>query len=39
MISGKPRTRLADAVPVFAVRVRQLGEDVMVQGRFREQLY
>ena len=39
MISGKPRTRLADAVPVFAVRVRQLGEDVMIQGRFREHLY
>jgi diaminohydroxyphosphoribosylaminopyrimidine deaminase / 5-amino-6-(5-phosphoribosylamino)uracil reductase len=39
MISGKPGTRLADAVPVFAVRVRQFGEDVMIRGRFRKDLY
>jgi diaminohydroxyphosphoribosylaminopyrimidine deaminase / 5-amino-6-(5-phosphoribosylamino)uracil reductase len=39
MISGKPKNLLAEALPVFAVRVRQFGDDVMVQGQFRNVLY
>jgi diaminohydroxyphosphoribosylaminopyrimidine deaminase/5-amino-6-(5-phosphoribosylamino)uracil reductase len=39
MLSGVPRAKIADAVPVYGLRTRKFGEDLLVSGRFREQLY
>ncbi|WP_049766315.1 bifunctional diaminohydroxyphosphoribosylaminopyrimidine deaminase/5-amino-6-(5-phosphoribosylamino)uracil reductase RibD [Syntrophobacter fumaroxidans] len=39
MVRGRGRERMADAVPVFDVRVRRFGEDVMLSGRLTEHLY
>jgi diaminohydroxyphosphoribosylaminopyrimidine deaminase/5-amino-6-(5-phosphoribosylamino)uracil reductase len=38
-VSGTPRERMADAVPLYNVKTRRFGQDVMVHGRFREELY
>ncbi len=39
LVSGSPRQRMADAVPVYDLRVRRFGEDVLLSGRFRKELY
>jgi diaminohydroxyphosphoribosylaminopyrimidine deaminase / 5-amino-6-(5-phosphoribosylamino)uracil reductase len=39
MLSGVPRVKIADAVPVYGLKTRKFGEDLLVSGRFREQLY
>ncbi len=30
---------MADALPVYEVRVRRFGEDVMLSGRFHKEIY
>jgi len=39
MLHGKPRSRIADAVPVFGIKTRKFGDDLLVTGRFREKIY
>ena len=39
MLQGPPRPKIADAVPVFGLKTRRFGEDLLVSGRFREHLY
>jgi len=39
MLSGRPRLRIADCVRAYGTSARKLGEDLLVYGRFREQLY
>jgi diaminohydroxyphosphoribosylaminopyrimidine deaminase / 5-amino-6-(5-phosphoribosylamino)uracil reductase len=39
MLSGATRAKIADAVPVYGLKTRKFGEDLLVSGRFREQLY
>lgn len=39
MLSGRPRPKLADCVRAYRVSTRKLGEDLLVCGGFREQLY
>jgi len=39
MLSGAARVKIADAVPVYGLKTRRFGEDLLVSGRFREQLY
>ena len=39
MVHGGVCDRMADSTPVFGVRVRRFGEDVMLWGRFHEHLY
>ena len=39
MAEGRAKLAIADAVPVFEVTTRRFGQDILVSGRFREQLY
>jgi diaminohydroxyphosphoribosylaminopyrimidine deaminase/5-amino-6-(5-phosphoribosylamino)uracil reductase len=39
MFSGRPRLKIADCVRVYGIRTRKISEDLLVSGRFREQLY
>lgn len=39
MLRGTARVKIADAVPVYGLKTRKFGEDLLVSGRFREQLY
>lgn len=39
MLQGWPRKSVADALPVYDLRVKQLGGDVMLAGRFRDNPY
>jgi diaminohydroxyphosphoribosylaminopyrimidine deaminase/5-amino-6-(5-phosphoribosylamino)uracil reductase len=39
MVSGKARDTMSEALPAFNLQVRRFGEDIMVYGRLREQLY
>ena len=39
MVSGSPRESMADALPVHDIRVRRFGGDVLLSGRFREEIY
>ena len=39
MLSGRPRLKIADCVRAYGTSARKLGEDLLVWGRFREQLY
>jgi len=39
MVQGCVCERMADAAPVYDIRVRRFGEDVMLSGRFHERLY
>jgi diaminohydroxyphosphoribosylaminopyrimidine deaminase/5-amino-6-(5-phosphoribosylamino)uracil reductase len=39
MLSGRPRLRIADCIRAYGTSARKLGEDLLVYGRFREQLY
>ncbi|WP_211341248.1 bifunctional diaminohydroxyphosphoribosylaminopyrimidine deaminase/5-amino-6-(5-phosphoribosylamino)uracil reductase RibD [Desulfoglaeba alkanexedens] len=38
-VSGTPRERMLDAVRLHNVKTHRFGQDVMVHGRFREELY
>ncbi len=37
MVRGLTREHMSEALPVYDVRVRRFGEDVMLSGRFREE--
>lgn len=37
--SGKARDNMSEAHPVYALKVRRFGEDVMLSGRFRKDIY
>jgi diaminohydroxyphosphoribosylaminopyrimidine deaminase/5-amino-6-(5-phosphoribosylamino)uracil reductase len=39
MLSGRARMKISDAVPVYGLRTKRFGEDLLVSGRFYEQLY
>ncbi len=39
MLRGRPRLKVADCVRAYEMSARRLGEDLLVCGRFREQLY
>jgi len=39
MLSGRPRLKIADCVRAYGIGTRKLGEDLLVCGRFGEQLY
>ena len=39
MVHGGVCDRMADSTPVYGVRVKRFGEDVMLWGRFHEHLY
>ena len=39
MFSGGPRLKIADCVRAYGIRTRKISEDLLVSGRFREQLY
>ena len=39
MVRGGSRLTMADALPVYEVRVRRFGEDVMLSGRFHKEIY
>ena len=39
MLSGAARMKIADAVPVYGLKTKKFGEDLLVSGRFCEQLY
>ena len=39
MLQGRPRQSVSEALPVYDLRVRRLGSDVMLSGRFREAIY
>jgi diaminohydroxyphosphoribosylaminopyrimidine deaminase/5-amino-6-(5-phosphoribosylamino)uracil reductase len=39
MLSGRPRLKIADCVRAYGLSTRKLGEDLLVCGRFGEQLY
>jgi diaminohydroxyphosphoribosylaminopyrimidine deaminase / 5-amino-6-(5-phosphoribosylamino)uracil reductase len=39
MIQGGRRDHMSEALPAHDLRVRRFGEDVLLSGRFREQIY
>jgi diaminohydroxyphosphoribosylaminopyrimidine deaminase / 5-amino-6-(5-phosphoribosylamino)uracil reductase len=39
MVQGFPRERMAEALPVYDLRVRRFGEDVMLSGRLHKDIY
>jgi diaminohydroxyphosphoribosylaminopyrimidine deaminase / 5-amino-6-(5-phosphoribosylamino)uracil reductase len=39
MLQGRARESISEALPVYDLRVRRLGSDVMLSGRFREAIY
>ena len=39
MFSGRPRLKIADCVRAYGIRTKKISEDLLVSGRFREQLY
>ncbi len=39
MLSGGPRLKIDDCVRAYGIRTRRISEDLLVSGRFREQLY
>ena len=39
MVSGGSRERMSDALRTFDVRVRRFGQDVLLSGRLREDIY
>lgn len=39
MLLGRPRNSISEALPVYDLRVRRLGDDVLLSGRFREAIY
>jgi diaminohydroxyphosphoribosylaminopyrimidine deaminase/5-amino-6-(5-phosphoribosylamino)uracil reductase len=39
MLSGRPRPKIADCVRAYGISTKKLGEDLLVYGRFGEQLY
>jgi diaminohydroxyphosphoribosylaminopyrimidine deaminase/5-amino-6-(5-phosphoribosylamino)uracil reductase len=39
LVRGRPREKMTEALPVYDVKVRRFGADVMLTGRFRETIY
>jgi len=39
MVQGRPRLAMTEALPVYGLRVKRFGEDVMLSGRFHKELY
>jgi diaminohydroxyphosphoribosylaminopyrimidine deaminase/5-amino-6-(5-phosphoribosylamino)uracil reductase len=39
MLRGRPRLRIADCFHAYEISAAKLGEDLLVRGKFREQLY
>jgi diaminohydroxyphosphoribosylaminopyrimidine deaminase/5-amino-6-(5-phosphoribosylamino)uracil reductase len=39
MLSGRPRLKIADCVRAFGISTRRFGDDLLISGRFREQLF
>ncbi len=39
MVRGGSRQKIADSVPVFGIKTRSIDGDLLVSGRFREELY
>jgi diaminohydroxyphosphoribosylaminopyrimidine deaminase/5-amino-6-(5-phosphoribosylamino)uracil reductase len=39
MLSGGPRFHMADCVKAYGLSIRKLGEDLLIRGRLREELY
>jgi diaminohydroxyphosphoribosylaminopyrimidine deaminase / 5-amino-6-(5-phosphoribosylamino)uracil reductase len=39
MVQGLPGTRMADALPVYDLRFRRFGADVMLSGRLHQEIY
>jgi diaminohydroxyphosphoribosylaminopyrimidine deaminase / 5-amino-6-(5-phosphoribosylamino)uracil reductase len=39
LVAGKPRQLMAEALPAYDLRVRRFGDDVLLSGRLRQQLY
>ena len=39
MLSGRPRLKIADCVRAYGSRTRKFSEDLLVSGRFRDQIY
>lgn len=39
MAAGRARPTLSEATPVFAIRSKRFGSDLMVSGRFRDAIY
>ncbi len=39
LVSGKPRRLMDEALPVYDLRVRHSGDDALLSGRFRQELY
>lgn len=39
MVSGMARKFMAEALPVYGIKTRRFGEDLLLTGRFREDIY
>jgi diaminohydroxyphosphoribosylaminopyrimidine deaminase/5-amino-6-(5-phosphoribosylamino)uracil reductase len=39
MVQGGPRLSISEALPLYDTRVKRFGEDIMVSGRLRKELY
>jgi diaminohydroxyphosphoribosylaminopyrimidine deaminase / 5-amino-6-(5-phosphoribosylamino)uracil reductase len=39
LVSGKPRRLMDEALQIYDLRVRRSGDDVLISGRFRKELY
>jgi diaminohydroxyphosphoribosylaminopyrimidine deaminase/5-amino-6-(5-phosphoribosylamino)uracil reductase len=39
MLSGRPRMKISDCVQAYEIGARKIGGDLLVYGRFREQIY
>jgi diaminohydroxyphosphoribosylaminopyrimidine deaminase/5-amino-6-(5-phosphoribosylamino)uracil reductase len=39
MLAGKPRLKISESIAAHGIRTRRFGDDLLVSGRLREQLY
>ena len=39
MLAGSPREKIIDCIKAHGINIRKLGEDLLINGRLREQLY
>lgn len=39
MVRGSRRLKIAESFPAYGIRVRRFGEDMLISGRLREELY
>ncbi len=39
MVRGRPRSSIAEALPVYDLKARSVGNDIMISGRLREAIY